>query len=86
VCFSVGQVVKNLLHALNVFPESDPAFIGEAEHGAGLFVHKFFLDINVTCRFQLAHVRGQIAPRQPGLAHQEGKIPAFDHVEEGPGS
>ncbi len=49
----------------------------------GLPAHKFFLDLNVARFFQLAHVRGEIAPRQPGLAHQEGKVPAFDHVQEG---
>ena len=78
---SVRQIVKDLLHTLPVLPESSPTFVGEVKHGVGLLAFKFLLDLNVARFFQFAQVRRQVAPRQPGLAHQEGKVPLSRGLE-----
>jgi hypothetical protein len=36
--------------------------VGQTEECAGDLAHEFFLDVYVTCGFQLAHVRRQISP------------------------
>jgi hypothetical protein len=63
--------------------ERFPPFVGQAEERARDLVHEFFLDIYVTCGFQLGHMRRQISPRQPGLVHQEHKVRAFNNVQDG---
>ena len=81
LCF--GQIFEQRFHLSPIGVERFSAGFGQLHHGVRFLLHEFFGDLYIAGVFKLGQVRGQIAPRQSRVLHQEHVIRTLNHVQVG---
>ncbi len=79
----IWQIVQDMLHISTIDFKGFPALRSQAQHCVWAAAFERFFNLDIPCFFQFGHVSGEIAPGQPGLAHQEGEVRTLDHVQQG---